>query len=276
MPKEFVDGGTTSQITEVYIHNLSGSAVAISAGTPNLTFQYKLKGSAAFVSIDVASVTTLAVFNEGGIRWSGLAGFHELHTPDACTAANFGMVTIYVAETTSPTFAPVRLQLQESISQSTISGLVSAELVSKGLNYLLAQSVSAANVVTGSLFAKALATDANFANYNANTDSQQSLRDNQGEPSQGNLADEIASLNDLSQANVATAVWNASATEPTGPIAWGSANRGQITDWVGARNTNRHHQSSTETEIYSSAGAVIASASVALTSTSANVDQWLA
>jgi len=80
---------------------------------------------------------------------------------------------------------------------------------------------------------------------------------------------------DNASATMAAAVWNVSGTEPTVPITWSSANRGQMQDWAAMRDTNRHTQSSTEMEVLSSAGAVVASASTNLTSSSANRDQFL-
>lgn len=74
---------------------------------------------------------------------------------------------------------------------------------------------------------------------------------------------------------VGPAVWNRGGTEPTVPIAWGSANRGQIMDWLGARSLNKHVQTASDIEILSSAGAVIASASVGNNSTSATRAQFV-
>jgi len=64
-------------------------------------------------------------------------------------------------------------------------------------------------------------------------------------------------------------------TEPSDAPEWGSGiSQNTALGWLVALNLNRMTQSSTETELYTSAGAVLASASVNLTSSSANRDMW--
>lgn len=74
---------------------------------------------------------------------------------------------------------------------------------------------------------------------------------------------------------VGPAVWSEPGTEPASAPEWASVNRGQGFDWLLARSLNRHSQTATEIQIFTSAGAAIASASAGNNSTSAVRDQFL-
>lgn len=70
-----------------------------------------------------------------------------------------------------------------------------------------------------------------------------------------------AMVSAITSAVVGPAVWNRSGSEPVSAPEWTSVNRGQLVDWMGARAVNRHDQTATKIEIFTSAGAAIASAS---------------
>ena len=82
----------------------------------------------------------------------------------------------------------------------------------------------------------------------------------------------VASAGDILSAE---AVWHVGAPEPTTPPVWASANRGQIVDWIGARSLNKHAQTQSKVEIYSTGGAPFASASAGNNSTSATRTQFV-
>ena len=84
-----------------------------------------------------------------------------------------------------------------------------------------------------------------------------------------------ADISSITSAVVSNAVWNHLFTEPVTAVQWQSARVHEGFGWLLARSLNRHSQTATTIEIYSSAGTVIASASVSNNSVSATRDQFL-
>lgn len=72
-----------------------------------------------------------------------------------------------------------------------------------------------------------------------------------------------------------TAILSQPLTEPSSAPAWTSVNVGQAMGWLLARHLNRHDQTTTAIEIYTSGGTAIASASAGVASNIARRDQFL-
>ena len=84
-----------------------------------------------------------------------------------------------------------------------------------------------------------------------------------------------AAMSAAISAVVGPAVWGVTAVEPGSAPEWTNASRGRMADWMAARAVNRHDQTATKLEIFTSAGAAIASASAGDDGTTARRDRFI-